>query len=128
MNPVAVVRQVSAVGGVRQGARLYFWCPGCDDLHGVGIRGDDGSAPEVEWGWDGNVERPTVNPSILVSGVQWETSSSFHKPRHRVSAGAPVCCHSYLRAGRWEFLSDSTHELAGQTVEMVPLPDWMCSK
>jgi hypothetical protein len=33
-------------------------------------------------------------------------------------------CHSFLRAGRWEFLSDSAHHLAGQTVDMVPLPDW----
>lgn len=32
-------------------------------------------------------------------------------------------CHSFLRAGRWEFLSDSAHHLAGQTVDMVPLPD-----
>lgn len=31
-------------------------------------------------------------------------------------------CHSFLRAGRWEFLSDSAHHLAGQTVAMVPLP------
>lgn len=32
-------------------------------------------------------------------------------------------CHSFLRAGRWEFLGDSAHHLAGQTVDMVPLPD-----
>lgn len=32
-------------------------------------------------------------------------------------------CHSYLRAGRWEFLGDSAHHLAGQTVAMVPLPE-----
>lgn len=32
-------------------------------------------------------------------------------------------CHSFLRAGRWQFLSDSAHHLAGQTIDMVPLPD-----
>lgn len=32
-------------------------------------------------------------------------------------------CHSFLRAGRWEFLSDSAHHLASQTVDMVPLPN-----
>jgi hypothetical protein len=31
-------------------------------------------------------------------------------------------CHSFLRAGRWEFLGDSAHKLAGQAVDMVPLP------
>lgn len=34
-------------------------------------------------------------------------------------------CHSFLRAGRWEFLGDSAHALTGQTVDMVPLPDWL---
>lgn len=42
-------------------------------------------------------------------------------PHTRDPAWGP--CHSFLRAGRWEFLSDSAHELAGQTVDMVPLPD-----
>lgn len=31
-------------------------------------------------------------------------------------------CHSFLRAGRWEFLGDSAHALAGQTIDMAPLP------
>lgn len=32
-------------------------------------------------------------------------------------------CHSFLREGVWEFLSDSAHALAGQTVPMVPIPE-----
>lgn len=31
-------------------------------------------------------------------------------------------CHSFLRAGVWDFLGDSAHHLAGQKVPMVPLP------
>lgn len=34
-------------------------------------------------------------------------------------------CHSFLRAGVWDFLGDSAHDLAGQKVPMVPLPDWL---
>lgn len=34
-------------------------------------------------------------------------------------------CHSYVRNGHVEFLSDCTHELAGQTVELPDLPDWI---
>lgn len=30
-------------------------------------------------------------------------------------------CHSFVRAGKIEFLGDCTHALAGQT---VALPDW----
>jgi hypothetical protein len=32
-----------------------------------------------------------------------------------------LVCHSFVTEGRIEFLSDSTHELAGQT---VPIPEW----
>lgn len=33
-------------------------------------------------------------------------------------------CHSFLTGGLWQFLDDCAHALAGQTVPMVPLPDW----
>lgn len=34
-------------------------------------------------------------------------------------------CHSFLSEGVWQFLGDSAHYLAGQSVPMVPLPDWL---
>lgn len=37
-------------------------------------------------------------------------------------------CHSFLREGQWQFLNDSAHSLAGKTVPMVPLPDWLMPK
>lgn len=35
--------------------------------------------------------------------------------------GLPSRCHSFVRAGMIEFLSDCTHALRGQTVS---IPDW----
>lgn len=32
-------------------------------------------------------------------------------------------CHSFLKAGVWDFLTDSGHSLAGQKVPMMPMPD-----
>ena len=84
-----------------RGGRLWMQCPGCNDLHAVTF--DD---------WDvdtSDLDRPTVSPSILVRGGP---------------SGSEFVCHSFLRAGVWEFLSDSSHALAGQTVPMVPLPAW----
>ena len=81
---------------------VMTWCPGCKQLHPFRIRG-----PEPTWSWDGNLAAPTFEPSYLT----W--------------AGESRRCHSFLRAGRWEFLGDCTHELAGQTVDMVPLPGWL---
>lgn len=75
------------------------------------------------WTWDGNRDAPTINPSIKTMGVQWDVSSGFHKPTHHVAAGQPIVCHAFVRAGRWQFLADCTHTLAGTTVPMVPIPD-----
>ena len=112
-----VVRLAS--NGDAPGRSLWMWCPGCDDAHRITV-GD-----ECGWAWDGNETAPTISPSIKVTGVQWDESYSFHKPNHLAAPGQPIVCHSFVRAGRWEFLSDCTHTLAGQTVPMVPLPKWL---
>ena len=102
-----------------EGDRVHFWCPGCDDVHG--IRYGDGG-----WTWNGDLERPTFTPSVLIGGTQWAPSDGFYKPNHaRVEPGQRTTCHSFVTDGRIQFLPDSTHSLAGQTVE---LPEWPYSK
>lgn len=34
-------------------------------------------------------------------------------------------CHSFVRNGHWQFLNDCAHKLAGKTVPLPPLPDWV---
>ena len=92
--------------------RISFWCPGCDSAHTIGI-GPSG------WQWD--EASLTVSPSIKVQGVQWAPESSFHRLNHHVAPGSPICCHSFIRNGVWEFLDDCTHQLVGQT---APLHEW----
>lgn len=75
---------------------FHFWCPGCEEYHSIRIEGP------TFWGFDGNDEKPTVSPSILVTG---------HDGRR---------CHSYLTNGVLNFLDDCTHKLRGR----VPLPDY----
>jgi hypothetical protein len=110
-----------------EGGGLLFRCPACKEAHH--IRVGDGSG--ARWDWNGNAERPTFSPSILVTGTElteagraayeaWAAAGSN-------GAGVPeggferrkVVCHSFVRDGQIEFLSDCTHALAGQT---VPLP------
>ena len=101
---------------------LWLWCPGCDEAHRVTVN------QQGSWTWDGDVERPTISPSILVSGTQRAEGESFHRPRHAGAiAGGPTVCHSFVRDGRWEFLTDSTHVLAGQVVDVVSLPEWLAT-
>lgn len=112
MNPVMVVHPTSRYGiDEPKWQTCWVWCPGCDHATAIPVAGKDGTLPAkgAHWSWDGNMEAPTFDPSIL---------------QHQ--SGSIPQCHSYIKAGRWEFLSDSTHKLAGQTVDMVPLPDWLC--
>ena len=91
---------------------LMFCCPGCALMHhnsGLHMLPVNTTLKSPSWSFDGNIEEPTVNPSILThSGV----------------AGKETTCHSYLRAGMFDFLGDCTHELAGQKVPMLDLPAW----
>jgi hypothetical protein len=100
---VAQLRPWRAQDG-REGTRLYLWCPGCEDLHAVEVKDE-----RVRWEWDGNLDAPTISPSILVNGT------GDRHPR----------CHSFVKGGQWQFLADCEHPPAGQTVAMVPLPEWV---
>lgn len=84
---------------------FLFWCPGCKCSHGVWVSSANGHTGAT-WGFNGNMDLPTFTPSILCrSGNE----------------SGPTVCHSFVRDGRIEYLGDCTHDLRGQTVEMV---DW----
>ena len=52
-----------------------------------------------KWSWNGDVDRPTLKPSILTD--------------------TGVCkCHSFVTDGRAKFLDDCSHELAGKAVDL----------
>jgi hypothetical protein len=74
-------------------------CPACKRVHYF----------DTGWKFDGNHERPTFDPSMLVQGY--------------LGGGKTGTCHSFLKNGQWQFLSDSTHELAGKTVDVIDLPE-----
>jgi hypothetical protein len=113
------LRRATSSDGV---LRLLYWCQGCEDTHQVRVR----PAGSPSWDWDGNVEAPTFSPSVL-------STSGHYVPGFREGQGCwcaatdgddwPKCvrCHTFIRGGMVEFLSDCTHALAGQT---LPLPDW----
>lgn len=101
---------------------LTFWCPGCDEAHQVKV--GEGAGPR--WGFNGNADRPTFTPSVLVQGVKRMTDAQ-HEAYGRGEAlpePVPMVCHSFVTDGRIQFLGDCTHELAGQTVD---LPAWPAS-
>lgn len=78
-------------------------CPGCGEPHVVPTTG-----PRA-WGFNGDLERPTLTPSILVHPIAPVPETGF--------PGTPRC-HSFVTDGRIAFCSDSQHALAGQTVDL----------
>jgi hypothetical protein len=99
------VKHVVTRDGQHYGYR--FDCPGCGEPHVIPTK-----PHERGWDFNGNEERPTFGPSILVYEVKAADGSVF-SPR----------CHSFVRDGRIEYCGDSTHALAGQTVDLPEIDD-----
>jgi Family of unknown function (DUF6527) len=55
------------------------------------------------WTWNGDTEKPTLRPSVLTQGGR----------------GGKVRCHTWVTDGQAQFLDDCSHELRGQTVDML---------
>ena len=70
-----------------------FYCPGCECDHGFNT--DKSKRPA--WDFNGDLVKPTISPSLKVTWGRGE------KP--------PFLCHSFIRAGQIQFLSD---EAAGR--------------
>ena len=93
-----------------------FHCPGCDEDHAVRTAGD---RPGPKWSFNGDIDAPTFEPSIRVTGVQWPTDEEEALiERGETVETRPLCCHSFVRGGRIQFLSDCTHGLAGRVVDL----------
>lgn len=84
-----------------------FSCPGCRCGHKINISPANHGP---RWTLTGTPESPTIRASVLVRGGYYDSVAQVDK------VGV---CHSFVTNGDIEFLSDCTHELAGQT---VPLP------
>ena len=87
---------------------LIWWCPGCKSPHQIA----HGVGAGPRWDWNGSAEEPTFSPSVL---VRYEAADAGK------DGAPPAVCHSFVVAGSMQFLSDCTHDLAGQT---VPIPVW----
>jgi len=104
---------------------IGFWCPGCLSTHQIQTKGN---AP---WEYNGNPDAPTFTPSVLITSGHyistfkpgddcWCTFEARfgYDPGFRCKR-----CHSFVKDGQIQFLADSSHEFAGQTVPLQPYPD-----
>ncbi len=77
---------------------ILFYCPGCGSLHSMTFNGFLNECGAT-WTFNGNYEKPTLSPSLLVT---WENNR----------------CHSLINNGMMQFLGDCTHENKNKTLEI----------
>lgn len=90
-------------------------CPACGE-HVIAVNPpfSNGAA----WSFNNNFDKPTFSPSLVVR------TGKMVDPNHPMSPDTMGerynrICHSFIRNGMIQFLSDCTHELAGQTVPLL---------
>lgn len=111
---------------------LAFWCAGCQQRHM--IRYGHGSGPR--WTWNGDVDKPVISPSILVTGRDFTPKGEAdYEAWHAAGCQSPapefesadIVCHTFVgcngaQPGQIIYLSDCTHALAGQTIDLPEMP------
>lgn len=102
-----------------------MWCPACQSA--IALPLDKPSGPN--WGFNGDTEKPTFTPSVLRT-YRHPTGYSNKNPAP-IGYDGPYTddiCHSFITDGKIQFLGDCTHALAGQTVELPGLPEWLANE
>lgn len=109
------------------GNTASFKCPGCKLFHSLNVSG-----PASTWGFNGDLEKPTFTPSIAAKTGHysshhkqgdscWCNYNAEHTEDYTEGFECSIC-HSFVTDGRIQFLSDCTHSLAGQTVDLPDYP------
>jgi hypothetical protein len=91
METKKLIRKIEKLDGNDQ---YVFMCPGCKCGHRITV---------PDWHYDGNEAAPTISPSVLT----WRGSDENH-----------LRCHSFVKAGKIQFLSDCHHDLKNKTVPL----------
>lgn len=97
-------------------ADYLFFCPGCEVHHAVWTTNETNGCV---WNFNGNLELPTFQPSIKISYPTFHEidENGFGKE----GTNYTHICHTFITDGKIQFLSDCTHKLAGQTIDMLDI-------
>lgn len=103
------------------GGNFDFYCPGCNHRHPVAVGTPFHNG--ARWTFNESMERPTFSPSLHCKSGHYADGTA-PQDCWLCKRGSKACgvCHSFIRDGQIQFLSDCTHDLAGQTVPIPPPP------
>jgi hypothetical protein len=97
------------------------YCPGCRHTHCFNVEQPTRAWPEfniaggVKWSFNGNLERPSFSPSMLIQTGGWKSPEGKDIPQRTL-------CHYVLSDGVINFCADSAHELTGRAVPLADYP------
>lgn len=113
-------KKLNQCGGVN-GAYMHM-CPACDQPHVYNTI----STPEhpcLAWEFNRSPEAPTFSPSML---IRYNRPKGYTRdnpaPVGWKGEREQVVCHYFVTDGKISYCSDSTHALAGQTVDLPDYP------
>jgi len=76
------------------------------------------------WTWNGDVDKPTIKPSILTKSKRHITDEEADLIMSGEKIDLPdLVCHTWVNDGKVEFLKDCTHEFAGQTMDLLDVEE-----
>lgn len=87
------------------------------------------------WTWNGDVDKPTLKPSLLTRAKLF-TDQGHKDYMAWYKQGCPplecgvefeskeMICHTWITDGKVIFLDDCTHELKGQTLDLLNIEDF----
>lgn len=105
---------------------FMFWCPACKCGHGIWTTSK--SASGGGWKFNGNIDKPTIEPSVLVETTTftdkgWQqynvwSAAGYPDRKGEPFDSKPLRCHSVVTDGVIHYCADCSHELAGKAVPM----------
>ena len=105
---------------------IGFYCPGCKEYHYIHTERSN----HPVWEFNGDYGKPTFSPSVLIRSGHYIQGNNEHcwctyNKEHSDNPAPFKCsvCHSFVTDGKMQYLSDCTHELAGQTIELQDVED-----
>jgi hypothetical protein len=105
----------------KENGTVAIFCPGCNQKHYLNVDPKNGRPC---WGFNGNFEKPTFTPSLLVRTGKHVEGEAYKQrlPKEDWAAYEQYSkrCHSFITDGMIKFLGDCTHDLKDKT---VPLPE-----
>lgn len=86
-----------------EATHLHLYFPGPTELITLPVQIKGTRKGTDNWTWNGSIENPTLRPSVLCN------------------KNTPRRCHSWVTDGVVNFLEDTRHDMAGQSVSLLDI-------